>query len=401
MVDINELRGISSSEDKKQKELSEKEKKKQEVIEKGLERARPDLKGPQKEKAKEILNRVIDGENLPVDKNVEDFAFMVANSLQTIENEVAPKNEYFYWIEDTKKIIHDMTDGDITEEDINRREDFLTNLDDRETEMRVYMALYAASNSSKAKERLEFLQLKLARLQQLRSAILASTKNRAEAEAERQAKEEEKRIALEYQRMLEEEQRREALYPDADYKASLLIAQSLIALAAVDEMDKANRLRKQRYQEYLARRGDDLRFMNRIHPNQNVTDAYAKHLEMVNLVKVANTSQNHGRFNEEEQIKRDVCGAVLEYRRRGKDVPEKILYKLGVKSFVPDYSMSEEILQKNMQTQSKSDVIKRINELRGRQTSSIAPKSINKDRIHSFDMNRYIALRSREANSMA
>ena len=44
MVDINELRGISSSEDKKQKELSEKEKKKQEVIEKGLERARPDLK---------------------------------------------------------------------------------------------------------------------------------------------------------------------------------------------------------------------------------------------------------------------------------------------------------------------------------------------------------------------
>ena len=396
MVDINELRGISSSENKERKELSErseKEKKKQDAIEKGIERARPDLKGHEKEKAKEILSRAVDGENLPLDKNIEDFAFMVANSLQTIENEVAPQNEYFYWIEDAQKIIHDMNDGDITDDDIEKRGDFLSTLDERETEMRVYMALYAASNSSKAKERLEFLQLKLAKLQQLRSAVLASTKSRAEAEAERQAKEE-KRLALEYQRMLEEEKRHE-LYSDTEYKASLLMAQSLIALAAVDEMDKANQLRKQRYQEYMSRRADDLRFLNRIRPDNRLSDAYAKHTEMMNLVKVANTSQIHGQFSEEEQIRRNVCGAVLEYRRRDKDVPEKVLYKLGVKTFVPDYSMSEEILQKNIQSQSKSDVIKRINELRGRQNASIAPKSVNKDKIQSFDMSRYIALKER------
>lgn len=410
MVDIKELRGISSSEDKDKKELSkaeltrknpEKEKKKMDIIEKGVERARPDLKGPEKEKAQEVLKRVVDGENLPLDKNLEDFAFIVANSIQSIENEVAPQNEYFYWIEDAGKVIHDMTDGNITDADIDFRENFLSTLDERETEMRVYMALYAASNSSKAKERLDFLQLKLAKLQQLRSAVIASTKSREEAEAERQAKEEEKRLALEYQRMIEQEDNK-TLYSDMEYKASLMMAQTLIAMAAVDELDKANQLRKQRYQEYMLRRANDLRFLNRIHPDNALSEAYAKHMEMMNLVKVANTSQNHGYFTEEEQIRRNVCGAVLEYRRRDKDVPDKILYKLGVKSFVPDYSMSEEILQKNIQSQSKSDVIKRINELRGRQTSSIAPQSVNKERIQSFDMNRYIALKKRlNAQQMA
>lgn len=401
MVDINELRGISSSEDKKKKELSEKEKKKQSVIEKGIERARPDLQGPEKEKAKEVLSRVIDGENLPLDKNIEDFAFIVADSLQTIENEVAPQNEYFNWMEDTHDIIRDMNDGNITDADIDRREGFLEHLTSRESEMRVYMALYAASKSPKAQERLEFLQMKLARLQQLRSAILAATKSKEEAEADRKAKEEEKRIAMEYQRMIEEQERKASLYSDVEYKASLMMAQTLIAMAAAEELDKANQLRKQRYQDYLARRAEDLRFLNRIRPDNSLANSYAKHVEMMNLVKVANTSQNHGHFTEEEQIRRNVCGAVLEYRRRDKEVPEKILYKLGVKSFVPDYSMSEEILQRNIETQSKADVIKRINELRGRQTNSFAPKSINRENIQSFDMNRYIALRTRGGNSVA
>lgn len=401
MVDINELRGISSSEDKKKKELTEKEKKKQNVIEKGIERARPDLQGPEKEKAKEILSRVIDGENLPLDKNIEDFAFMVADSLQTIGNELNPKNEYFNWMEDTHDIIRDMNDGNITDADIDRREGFLEHLTERESEMRVYMSLYAASKSPQAQERLEFLQMKLARLQQLRSAILASTKSKEEAEADRKAKEEEKRIAMEYQRMIEEQERKTSLYSDVEYKASLMMAQTLIAMAAAEELDKANQLRKQRYQDYLARRADDLRFLNRIRPDSTLANAYAKHMEMMNLVKVANTSQNHGQFTEEEQIRRNVCGAVLEYRRRDKEVPEKILYKLGVKSFVPDYSMSEEILQRNIETQSKADVIKRINELRGRQTNSFAPKSINRENIQSFDMNRYIALRTRGGNSVA
>ena len=397
MVDINELRGISSSDNNPKKELSdktEKEKKKQEVIEKGIARARPDLKGPEKEKAKEILSRAVDGENLPMDKNLEDFAFIVADALQSIENEVAPENEYINWIEDANKVIHDMTDGHINDADIDNRENFLSTLDERETEMRVYMALYAASNSSKAKDRLSFLQLKLAKLQQLRSAVLATTKSRAEAEAERQAKEEEKRLAMEYQRILEEKQQ-EQLYSDFEYKASLAMAQTLIAMAAVDELDKANQLRKQRYLNYMDRRADDMRFLNRINPDPKLNRNYSRHVEMMNLVKVANTAQNHGHFTEEEQIRRNVCGAVLEYRRRDKEVPEKVLYKLGVKSFVPDYSMSEEILQRNISSQSQSDVIKRINELRGRQSNSFVSKSVNRDRIQSFDLNRYVALKTR------
>ena len=394
MVDIDKLRGISSSQKKENDEkISEKQKARQNQVEKGIERARPDLKGPAKEKAKEILLKVADGENVSLDKDMEDFAFTVAESLQAIENETTPMNEYVYWLEDADKVIQNMNDGDITDDDLKFRDDFLETLNVRETEMRVYLDLYRASKSPKAQEKLAALQLKLSKLQQLRSAILASTKSREEAEYERQVQENEKRIAEEYRRMLRE--REQELYSPLEYKASLLMAQSLIALAAADQNDKAAQLRRNRYQNYMLQRADDMRYLHQLAPNAALNKSYANQIEMMNLVKVANTSQNHGYFTEDERLKRDVCGAVLEYRRRDKDVPEKILYKLGVKSFVPDYSMSEEMLRRNIQTQSKSDVIKRINELRGRQTSSVAPKSVNKDRIQSFDINRYVALKSR------
>ena len=86
---------------------------------------------------------------------------------------------------------------------------------------------------------------------------------------------------------------------------------------------------------------------------------------------------------------------MLEYRLRGKEVPEKVLYKLGVKSFVPEYSMSEEILSKSFEDQTKEERIKRINELRGRQNTSSVPQLVNRNKIQSFDLGRFNALRQR------
>ncbi len=404
MVDINALRGISSPE--KDKPLEKKDKKqkiREEKIEQGLNRARPDMQGYDKDRAKEILlQKTQNNEKIPDD--MEDLAFQVAQSLQTIENETTPVNEYFYWIEDAQDVIKNMNDGDITDGDIAAREDFLDMLTVRETEMRVYMDLYRASKSPMAKERLALLELKLAKLQQLRSAIQASTKSKEEAEYERRVSEEEKRLALEYYRMLEEQKQREdqTLFDvvDLDYQMSLRAAQTMIALAALDENAKLYQLRQQRFQNFMSNRADNLKYLAKFESQQALHDRYAKHLETANLVKVANSAQNVGNFNEDDKVRRDVCGAVLEYRLRGKEVPEKVLYKLGVKSFVPEYSMSEEILNKSFENQTTEERIKRINELRGRQNTSSVPQLVNRNKIQSFDLGRFNALQKRNVNVM-
>ena len=404
MVDINALRGISSPE--KDKPLEKKDKKqkiREEKIEQGLNSARPDMQGYDKDRAKEILlQKTQNNEKIPDD--MEDLAFQVAQSLQTIENETTPVNEYFYWIEDAQDVIKNMNDGDITDGDIAAREDFLDMLTVRETEMRVYMDLYRASKSPMAKERLALLELKLAKLQQLRSAIQASTKSKEEAEYERRVSEEEKRLALEYYRMLEEQKQREdqTLFDvvDLDYQMSLRAAQTMIALAALDENAKLYQLRQQRFQNFMSNRADNLKYLAKFESQQALHDRYAKHLETANLVKVANSAQNVGNFNEDDKVRRDVCGAVLEYRLRGKEVPEKVLYKLGVKSFVPEYSMSEEILNKSFENQTTEERIKRINELRGRQNTSSVPQLVNRNKIQSFDLGRFNALQKRNVNVM-
>ena len=404
MVDINALRGISSPEkDKTQVKEDKKQKIREEKIEQGLKRARPDMQGYEKDRAKEILlQKTQNDEKIPDD--MEDLAFQVAQSLQTIENETTPVNEYFYWIEDAQDVIKNMNDGDITDSDIAEREGFIDTLTVRETEMRVYMDLYRASKSPMAKEKLALLELKLAKLQQLRSAVLASTKSKEEAEYERRVSEEEKRLALEYHRMLEEQKQREnqSLYDvlDIDYQMSLRAAQMMIAMAAVDEQAKLHQLRQQRFQEFMQNRGDNLKYFAKFEPQNSLHDRYANHLETLNLVKVANLAQNTGNFNDDERIKRDICGAVLEYRLRGKEVPEKVLYKLGVKSFVPEYSMSEEILSKSFEDQTKEERIKRINELRGRQNTSSVPQLVNRNKIQSFDLGRFNALQKRNVNVM-
>ncbi len=417
MVDINKLRGISSP---PTLTPSQEEEKKAKIIERGLERARPNLADREKEVAKKQLMEKIgskisnDKELTASDLEIDTLAFAVAESLQTMESETCPVNEYFEWIDEAQDVIRNMTDGNITDDDIDKREDFLSDLDQRETEMRVYMALYARCSSPAAKERLAFLQTKLAKLMELRSAVKAATKSREEAEKFQEVKEEEKKRAEQYAAELEYRKRNpedNSLFTDAEYKAALAMSQSLIALAAAQQLSEEEKLRKQRYEEYLAQRMRDLQLqrdlalkahtttLNSMHNLRNIQMSMARYQEMINLVKVANTTARHGYESDEERMRREICGAVLEYRIRGKEVPDRILYKLGVKSFVPDYSMSEEILNQGIKSQSKADVIKRINELTGRQSSSNRPQL--QQNMQRFDSQRFIMLKKlREQNAL-
>lgn len=411
MADIKELRGIS-----KPPELtpSKEEERKIKLVERGLERARPNLTGREKEEAlKQLMIRVNsklepNKELQASDLELDTLSFAVAESMQAIDSETTPENEYFRWIVDAQTIIHDMNQDDISQSTIDKREEFLLDMDQRESEMRVYMALYASCNSDLAKQRLAFLQVKLAKLMELRSAVKVSTKSKEEAEYKLKVKEEEKRQAeetiamLEFRRLNPESR---ILYTEEEYRAGLMMAQMLIALAAAKELSEAEKLRKKRYEEYLESRMKDMQKLRdygiitkdvdiySMNNMKNIQMNMARHQEMMNLIKIASTTARHGYESEEEKTRREVCCAVLEYRRRGKDVPDRILYKLGAKSFVPDYSLSEEILNRGIQSHSKADVIKRINELTGRQ--SAVNKSISEIKMQRFDSQRFIQLKQR------
>lgn len=409
MADIKELRGITIP---PKPTPSKEEERKIKLVERGLERANPNLVGKEKEEAlKQLMERAnsrIDPtkELQASDLEINVLSLSVAKSMQAIDSETTPENEYFRWIEDAQNLIKDMNKDDVKQSTIDKREDFLADLDQRESEMRVYMALYASCNSDEAKQRLAFLQIKLAKLMELRSAVKASTRSKEEAEYRLKIKEEEKKLAEEYiatleYRRLNSESR--ILYTEEEYRAGLMMAQMLVALAAAKELSEAEKLRKKRYEEYLEQRMKDMQKLRDLGIKTKDVDIYsmnnlkniqmnmARHQEMMNLIKIASTTSRHGYESEEEKTRRDVCCAVLEYRRRGKEVPDRILYKLGAKSFVPDYSMSEELLNKSMQSHSKEEVIKRINELTGRQSSVSTP--ISQIKMQRFDSQRFIQLK--------
>lgn len=409
MADIKELRGITIP---PKPTPSKEEERKIKLVERGLERANPNLVGKEKEEAlKQLMERAnsrIDPtkELQASDLEINVLSLSVAKSMQAIDSETTPENEYFRWIEDAQNLIKDMNKDDVKQSTIDKREDFLADLDQRESEMRVYMALYASCNSDEAKQRLAFLQIKLAKLMELRSAVKASTRSKEEAEYRLKIKEEEKKLAEEYiaaleYRRLNSESR--ILYTEEEYRAGLMMAQMLVALAAAKELSEAEKLRKKRYEEYLEQRMKDMQKLRDLGIKTKDVDIYsmnnlkniqmnmARHQEMMNLIKIASTTSRHGYESEEEKTRRDVCCAVLEYRRRGKEVPDRILYKLGAKSFVPDYSMSEELLNKGMQSHSKEEVIKRINELTGRQSSVSTP--ISQIKMQRFDSQRFIQLK--------
>lgn len=406
---INSLRGLSSP--SPVAGVTPEDAKKKLIIEKGLQQASLNLSAEEKEIAARKLMEGSSNDKVKVgDKeiSVDQLAFDVASSLQSLESETSPEEEYFSWIYDAQKIITEMNTGGIEPHEISYREGFLDNLDQREMDMRVIMGLYAKSNSPEAKDRLAFMQVKLAKLMELRSAVKTSTKGPLEARINPQTSDQDREMAQEAVAYLDNfkvHYKDKRLYSDESYKLCIGCAQVLIGLAAVHELSEAEKLKKQRYEELLEEQRQYLQFQRDMglrtkdlsfEDMQRFNDIQQRlvaHQEIVNLVKLASRPSNR-MANEEElekdQSTREICSAVLEYRHRGKEVPEGILYKLGVKSFVPDYSASEDWLIENSRSETQSDAIKRINILRGRQLAASETKLTTK--MSRFDELRFAQL---------
>lgn len=170
------------------------------LVREGIHRAYPQLEKKQVDEAAEQMMRSNNGKVKvgDVEVNVGDFSFTVARSIQTINSETTPLEEFYRWIDDAREIITEMTDNDITEADLKHREQFLGDMDQREIEIKTCIALYqnaATFGSEKIREQaqkqLEFLRVKWAKLLELRSAVKNSTKDRLQASLEPNVSEEE------------------------------------------------------------------------------------------------------------------------------------------------------------------------------------------------------------------
>ena len=116
-----------------------------------------------------------------------DLDYLIAEGLQHLYASEDPKAEYYDWIEQQKKIEVDLNTNGATEDEVAARNAFIGFLDDRETEIKRVMFLYAgaAFNSNcrqqaSAQEKLKFLTFKLSELRRLRERT-QSTKSKADS----------------------------------------------------------------------------------------------------------------------------------------------------------------------------------------------------------------------------
>lgn len=95
----------------------------------------------------------------------------IADLIETTNCETSSMNEYYRWISVTNEIVRNTSDGDITEQDIGARKEFLNMSNDRESEILLCLALYEAAGVEQNKEKIDMLRFKLARLREMRSIV--------------------------------------------------------------------------------------------------------------------------------------------------------------------------------------------------------------------------------------
>ena len=381
---------------------------KYQLVKKGVDRKCPTLDEEEKQRvAKELVEDP--KKNIKVGDEVlsgADLAFMVAESIQTINSETNPEQEYWRWIDEGQDIIHEMTDGEITHGDISHREEFLADLDQREIEIRNCVALYRSSNSPKAKEKLEFLMIKWAKLLEIRSAIKSSTKEKEDAQKTPEPKEEERLKAGKYLVLLAAiKNHQEAQDMRTWYNEGMDVIKDMNQAELSVEAIR----RRQRYVENLEHRRRALIAMIALYKNPTNQEDYdrlvkmqrelAEFGEIQNIMRMATKSYEQAlqnpTTNAQELEKAKVYYAVLRYKLEGKHIPDRVLYKLQVKSMVPDFSLAEEMINHRGKTRTKEESIALINQLRGRQSYVLKPKS----EVRSFSPELYQKYLQQEMNS--
>ncbi len=123
----------------------------------------------------------IRGKEVPV----YDMDFYIAESLQSLQSGQDPEAEYYGWVDQAKVIIKDMKTDGTTLQELHTRSDFVSFLDERETELKRVISLYAGaafnsncSQQNPAQEKLKFLTFKLSELRKIRERVQSTKPSR-------------------------------------------------------------------------------------------------------------------------------------------------------------------------------------------------------------------------------
>lgn len=119
-----------------------------------------------------LADKAMRAEAYVKENNYDVFLFGIAEALENVRCETSSMHEYFTWIDDAKKIMDHMTDGNVSEKDWSERQFFIEDSWQREAEILTCLGLYEKSNNPLAKEKKQILMLKLQRLRQIRSALM-------------------------------------------------------------------------------------------------------------------------------------------------------------------------------------------------------------------------------------
>lgn len=117
--------------------------------------------------------------------NNESSQIAQANSIEVINSGTNSTEEYFSWLNITVNILKNMNDGFVSDDDLTVRNKFLTDTDQRETELMLCLGLLDNCRHPKAHDFALNLRYKLQKLREMRSAIQLSTRNKSDVEINR------------------------------------------------------------------------------------------------------------------------------------------------------------------------------------------------------------------------
>ena len=91
-------------------------------------------------------------------------------------------SEYYQWIESGQEILSHMNDGFVSHEDLNERNELLSDFEQREVDLMTCISLYRRCNlqDPRIRQKYELMNRKLVKLREIRSAIKTSTKDKAD-----------------------------------------------------------------------------------------------------------------------------------------------------------------------------------------------------------------------------
>ena len=170
--------------------------------------------------------------------DVEDLQYRIAESLDIYNAGTSRKYEYHEYINDAAKIISDMNTNGVTVDELNTRNDFVSETLQRENEILTSLALYKASGFKGAQEKYAELYTRLQKIREVRSAVLSSTNSVAD-------KVEEKVQAIENDNTKSEaqkEQEKENIKVSPNLAEKAAMATMIFALLNYDKLSDSKKM---------------------------------------------------------------------------------------------------------------------------------------------------------------